>query len=104
MCLNVLYELPDDDSREIETFSNVVCHLLNWGVPDWRVFLLLFYLDTALKSAMAAFTMSFQSAQLMYALLYIFHINTHLPLFQRPSVNEELNIFCTCTYGAQALY
>jgi hypothetical protein len=29
MCLNILYELLDDDSRGIETCSNVVCHLLN---------------------------------------------------------------------------
>jgi len=37
-CLNVLYELPDDDLRGIETCSNVVCHLLNLIVSEWRVF------------------------------------------------------------------
>jgi len=27
--LNVLYELPDDDSLGIKTCSNIKCHLLN---------------------------------------------------------------------------
>ena len=37
--LNILYELPIDESFLIETYNNVECRSLNRMVTDWRVLL-----------------------------------------------------------------
>jgi hypothetical protein len=36
-----VYELPDDDSLGIETCCNVECHLLNWVLFDWHVYIVI---------------------------------------------------------------
>ena len=40
--LNVFYEMFDDESLGIKTCSNVKCHLLNWFVLNWCVFMALY--------------------------------------------------------------
>jgi hypothetical protein len=48
------------------------------------------YKHITLKLTMAVSPLSFQSAHFMNISFYVFHNITHLPLFQLPSVKEEL--------------
>jgi len=77
-CLNVFHELPNDDSRGIETCSIVVWHLLNWVVSDWRVFIVILP-EHRFKIGHGRFPSVLLKRTIMNALLYTFHVNTHLP-------------------------